>query len=131
MDIGFFNRINATVDIYHNVTKNLLLQVSLPLSEGFETRWENIGQITNNGIEIGLNTVNVQSRNFSWTTDFNINFNTNILGGLDTSFVKTGSWAISQIYANGGNIYEFYMPIWLGVDPQTGAPQWQQIIKDA
>jgi TonB-linked SusC/RagA family outer membrane protein len=130
LDIGFFNRINATVDIYHNVTKNLLLQVSLPLSEGFETRWENIGQITNNGIEIGLNTVNVQSRNFSWTTDFNINFNTNILGGLDTSFVKTGSWAISQIYANGGNIYEFYMPKWLGVDPQTGAPQWQQIITD-
>jgi TonB-linked SusC/RagA family outer membrane protein len=131
IDIGFFNRINATVDVYHNVTKNLLLQVSLPLSEGFETRWENIGRITNNGIEIGLNTVNVQSRNFSWTTDFNINFNSNILGGLDTSFVKTGSWAISQIYANGGNIYEFYMPKWLGVDPQTGAPQWQQIITDA
>ena len=82
IDIGFFNRINATVDVYHNVTKNLLLQVSLPLSEGFETRWENIGQITNKGLEIGLNTINIQSRNFSWTTDFNINFNTNILGGL-------------------------------------------------
>ena len=31
IDVGFFNRINATIDIYHNVTKNLLLQVSLPL----------------------------------------------------------------------------------------------------
>ena len=130
IDVGFFNRINATIDIYHNVTKNLLLQVSLPLSEGFETRWENIGEITNKGLEIGLNTVNIQSRNFTWTTDFNINFNSNILSGLPAPFVKTGSWAISQIYANGGNIYEFYMPVWLGVDPQTGSPLWQQIVKD-
>jgi TonB-linked SusC/RagA family outer membrane protein len=130
IDIGFFNRINLTVDVYHNVTKNLLLQVSLPLSEGFETRWENIGQIKNNGVEISLGTVNIQSRSFSWTTDFNINFNSNILGGLPAPFVKTGSWAISQIYRNGGNMYEFYMPVWLGVDPQTGAPLWQQIVKD-
>ncbi len=130
VDIGFFNRINATVDIYHNVTKNLLLQVSLPLSEGFETKWENTGQIINNGVEISLNTLNIQSRNFTWSTDFNINFNTNILQQLPAPFIKTGSWAISQIYRNGGNIYEFYMPRWMGVNPQTGAPQWQEIVKD-
>src|SRR4030095_10026676 len=58
------------------------------------------------------------------------NFNSNILGGLPAPFIKTGSWAISQIYRNGGNMYEFYMPVWLGADPQTGAPQWQQLIKD-
>jgi len=130
LDIGFFNRINATIDVYHNITKNLLLQVSLPLSEGFETRWENIGQIENNGVEFTLNTINIQSRSFTWTTDFNISFNKNILGGLPAPFIKTGSWSISQIYRNGGNMYEFYMPVWLGVDPQTGAPQWQQVIKD-
>jgi TonB-linked SusC/RagA family outer membrane protein len=131
IDIGLYNRINLTVDVYHNITKNLLLQVSLPLSEGFETRWENTGQITNNGVEFTLGTVNIQSRNFTWTTDFNINFNTNVLDKLPAPFVKTGSWAISQIYRNGGNMYEFYMPVWLGVDAQTGAPLWQQLVMDS
>lgn len=130
IDIGFFKRINLSVDAYHNLTKNLLLQVSQPLSVGFETRWENAGEIKNTGIEIALNTVNIQSKNFSWTTDFNINFNTNKLQNLPANFIKTGSWSISQIYQNGGNLYEFYMPVWLGVDPQTGSPLWEKIIKD-
>ncbi|MEO8416965.1 MAG: SusC/RagA family TonB-linked outer membrane protein, partial [Ginsengibacter sp.] len=131
IDIGFFKRINLSVDIYKNQTKNLLLQVSQPLSVGFETKWENTGEIENKGLEIALSTTNIQSKHFSWTTDFNISFNTNTLQNLPAGFVKTGSWAISQTYRNGGNLYEFYMPVWLGVDQQTGSPLWQKITKDA
>ena len=130
VDVSFFKRIALTVDVYDNTTKNLLLQVSQPLSVGFETRWENSGQIENKGMEISLNTKNIQGRNFSWTTDFNISFNTNKLQSLPADFVKTGSWAISQMYRNGGNLYEFYMPVWDGVDPQTGAPLWAKVTKD-
>jgi len=131
MDISFFKRIALSVDVYNNLTKNLLLQVSQPLSVGFETRWENSGQIENKGLEISLSTQNIQSRNFSWTTDFNISVNTNTLKALPASFIKTGDWAISQIYRNNGNLYEFYMPVWAGVDPQTGSPLWQKLTKDA
>jgi TonB-linked SusC/RagA family outer membrane protein len=130
MDISFYKRISLSVDVYNNLTKNLLLQVSQPLSVGFETRWENSGEIENKGLEIALTTQNIQSRNFSWITDFNISFNTNTLKALQASFIKTGDWAISQIYRNDGNLYEFYMPVWLGVDPQTGSPLWQKITKD-
>lgn len=131
IDISFFKRISLSVDVYKNQTKNLLLQVSQPLSVGFETKWENSGEIENKGLEIALSTINIQSRHFSWTTDFNISFNTNTLQSLPAGFVKTGSWAISQIYRNGGNLYEFYMPVWLGVDQKTGSPLWQKITKDA
>ena len=131
IDIDFFKRISLSVDVYNNLTKNLLLQVSQPLSVGFETRWENSGQISNKGVEIALSTINIQNRNFSWTTDFNISFNSNKLKQLPASFIKTGDWAISQDYRNNGNLYEFYMPVWLGVDPQTGSPLWQKISKDA
>jgi TonB-linked SusC/RagA family outer membrane protein len=130
VDVSFFNRINLTVDVYNNTTKNLLLQVSQPLSVGFETRWENSGEIKNNGVEVALGTINIQSKNFSWLTDFNINFNTNRLENIPAAFIKTGSWAISQSYRNGGNLYEFYMPKWLGVDPQTGSPLWEQVTTD-
>ncbi len=129
-DVSFFKRIALTVDVYDNITKNLLLQVSQPLSVGFETRWENSGDIQNKGIEISLSTKNIQGRNFSWTTDFNISFNTNKLQNLPAKFVKTGSWALSQIYRNGGNLYEFYMPVWDGVDKQTGAPLWSKVTTD-
>lgn len=130
-ELGLFKRVSLTVDAYQNTTKNLLLQVSQPLSVGFETRWENAGQIENRGIELGLSTTNIRSKAFEWTTDFNINFNSNKLRNLPAAVIKTGAWAISQIYRNGGNLYEFYMPKWAGVNAQTGAPQWEKQTKDA
>ncbi len=127
-DIGLFKRVNLTVDVYRNNTKNLLLQVSQPLSVGFETKWENAGNVINKGIEVGISSTNITNKDFDWNTDFTINFNSNKLYGLPADIVKTGSWSISQIYRNGGNLYEFYMPKWLGVDEQTGAPVWEKIV---
>jgi hypothetical protein len=98
------------------------------LSVGFETKWENAGNVINKGIELGINTTNIKTTDFEWTTDFTINFNSNKLYGLPADIVKTGSWSISQIYRNGGNLYEFYMPKWLGIDSQTGAPVWEKLI---
>jgi TonB-linked SusC/RagA family outer membrane protein len=128
IDIGLFKRINLTLDVYQNDTKDLLLQVSQPLSVGFETKWENAGTVTNKGIELGINSTNIITKNFEWNTDFTINFNNNKLSGFPSDIIKTGSWSISQIYRNGGNLFEFYMPKWLGVDAQTGAPVWEKII---
>lgn len=132
VDLSLFNRIDLTVDVYNNITKNLLLQVPQPLSVGFEQRWENIGQVINNGIELGISTINIKTKNFQWTTDFNINFNSNKLRQLPTEITRTQpTWSISQIYRNDGNLYEFYMPKWLGVNKETGAPQWEVVTKDA
>jgi TonB-linked SusC/RagA family outer membrane protein len=128
IDIGLFKRVNLSVDVYRNDTKNLLLQVSQPLSTGFETRWENAGNVINKGIEFGINSTNIINKDFEWNTDFTINFNNNKLSGFPSDIVKTGSWSISQIYRNGGNLFEFYMPKWLGVDAQTGAPVWEKLI---
>ena len=66
-DISFFKRIDLTLDVYHNTTKNLLLQVAQPLSVGFEQRWENVGEIENKGIEIAIASRNIQTKNFLWS----------------------------------------------------------------
>ncbi|RPD40590.1 SusC/RagA family TonB-linked outer membrane protein [Chitinophaga barathri] len=132
IDLGLFKRVNLTLDVYNNVTKNLLLQVSQPLSVGFEQRWENAGEIVNKGVELGISSVNIKTKNFEWSTDFNINFNSNKLQKLPSDITRTQpTWSISQIYRNGGNLYEFYMPRWLGVDKETGAPLWEVLEKDA
>lgn len=130
LDIGLFKRVNLTIDVYRNNTKDLLLQVSQPLSVGFETRWENAGNVINKGVELGISSTNIKTNDFEWNTDFTINFNNNKLYSLPSDIVKTGSWNISQIYRTGGNLYEFYMPKWLGVDAQTGAPQWEKLNYD-
>ena len=130
-DIGLFHRINITVDAYHNVTKNLLLQVAQPLSVGFETKWENSGQVLNNGLEFAISSQNIKNKNFQWSTDFNISFNNNELQDFPSTVISTGEDAVSQIYRTGGNLYEFYMPTWEGVNSQTGAPQWLVQNKDA
>jgi len=132
-DIGLFHRINITVDAYHNVTKNLLLQVAQPLSVGFETKWENTGQVLNNGLEFAISSQNIKNKNFQWTTDFNISFNNNKLQDFPAPVTTTinDENGVTQIYRSGGDLYEFYMPTWEGVNPQTGAPQWLVEHKDA
>jgi TonB-linked SusC/RagA family outer membrane protein len=76
LDLGFFKqRITLAVDAYRKKTTDLLLRANLPLSSGFSTALKNIGQIENQGLEFTLDTKNIETKNFSWTSSFNISFN--------------------------------------------------------
>ncbi len=78
LDLSFLNeRITFTTDWYNKVTSDLLLAVQLPLSSGYGTTKRNIGEVRNRGIEFTLNTENVKTRHFRWTSNFNIAFNKN------------------------------------------------------
>ncbi len=130
VDLGLYkDRIKMTVDLYNNDTKDLLVLVSQPLSQGFEYRWENSGSVNNKGIELGLSTLNIKTKSFSWTTDFTFAKNKNKLAGIAKPFYTTIG-GVSQIYRNGNEIYTFVLPKWLGVDPQTGGPLWEKIERD-
>jgi TonB-linked SusC/RagA family outer membrane protein len=76
LDLGFFNnRLNLTVDWYNNKSDDLLMKVSIPTSTGYKYQYQNIGSIRNRGLEIALNSLNIKTKDFQWTTDFNISFN--------------------------------------------------------
>nr|WP_302830858.1 TonB-dependent receptor [uncultured Bacteroides sp.] len=78
LDLGFFDeRIGFTVDLYRKTTRDLLLDAQLPYSSGYASAMKNVGKVRNEGIELTLNTVNIQKKNFKWTTNFNISFNKN------------------------------------------------------
>lgn len=75
-DLGFFDdRINLTVDVYHKLTRDLLLNADLPYSTGFSSAYKNIGKMQNRGLEITLETQNIKTKDFTWSTNFNISFN--------------------------------------------------------
>jgi TonB-linked SusC/RagA family outer membrane protein len=84
LDLGFLNnRIALTVDYYYKKTSDLLLYANLPSSTGYLNGYKNIGKTSNKGIEFTLNTVNINNKNFGWSTNFNIAFNRNKVLELD------------------------------------------------
>lgn len=91
VDLGFFdNRLNVTADFFIKDTKDLLLAHVT----GFDSQMQNIGKIQNKGIELSLNSTNIQTRNFTWQTNFNISFIKNTLKGLASG--------VESMYARSG-----------------------------
>lgn len=85
IDLALFNnRISATVDWYHKVTKDLLLNSDLAPSSGYTKAFKNIGSIRNTGWELSINTTNIDHKHFRWYSSFNISFNDNTVLGLNS-----------------------------------------------
>lgn len=76
VDYAFLNnRISGSVEVYDRLSENILYQRNIPALTGYTSVWDNIGSLKNNGIEIALNTVNIDSKDFNWSS--NIMFSTN------------------------------------------------------
>lgn len=76
LDLGFFKqRVALVVDVYVKKTKDLLLRADLPLSSGFSNALKNVGEMQNKGLEFTLNTKNIETKDFTWNSSFNISFN--------------------------------------------------------
>ena len=87
LDLSMFNnRIQFSMDIYKNSAKDLLLDVAIPPTTGYNSQIQNIGSTSNRGIEFQIGATPVSKKNFTWTTNFNIAFNKNKvenLGGVE------------------------------------------------
>jgi TonB-linked SusC/RagA family outer membrane protein len=76
LDFGFLNgRIGGALELYYQETNDLLMDRQLPIVSGFSGVTSNIGKIKNKGIELTINTVNVEQRDFKWTTDIMLSTN--------------------------------------------------------
>ncbi|PWJ60456.1 TonB-linked SusC/RagA family outer membrane protein [Dyadobacter jejuensis] len=122
LNIGFFNRIELSIDAYQRDTKNLLFDVPLSSATGFKTQIQNVGQIRNQGLDLELNTVNIKTENFTWTSNLNIGFNRNKVVALyQGQDIDLGTRRVIV----GQPLGTWFMRKWLGVDPATGDPQWE------
>ncbi len=102
LDFGFFNgKLSGSVDIYRANTTDLLMERQVPASSGYTSVIENIGATRNQGIEINLNTVLIESKRdegFGWTLDVNWFKNkeeiVELYGGTDDDIGN--SWFIGE-----------------------------------
>lgn len=71
------NRLSGSVDAYFTNTTDLLFSLALPSVSGKTSILSNLGKIKNKGVEIGLHSVNIETKDFSWTSDFAFSLNRN------------------------------------------------------
>lgn len=105
LDLSFLNdRIQFTADYYYKRTKDLLLNATLAPSMGFLSAYKNVGSVSNSGIELTLNTINIQNGDFSWESNFNIAFNRNKVLSLNED---EPSLATRVTWGNFNNAYPY------------------------
>jgi len=114
LDMSILNsRVNLSLDVYSNQSDNLLIKNKIPTSTGYSYQYQNIGAIRNRGLEVVLNTMNVKTKDFRWTTDFNIAFNRSKvldLYGKDGNdyFLQNASSRIDYMIKVGKPLGQFY-----------------------
>jgi len=113
VDLGLFkNRINVTFDVYQKVTDDMLFNLPLPQSTTTGNAWVNYGSVKNTGLELTLNTVNVQKKDFSWETLFTISANKNEITELGPTgadiYVATGAGNGTSVFRVGEPIGSFF-----------------------
>lgn len=83
LDFSLFgNRLTGTVEAYRTTTRDLLFDVAIPSTTGFTSIRSNVGKIQNTGIELTLTSHNIKTKDFEWTSTFNISHNSNKIKSL-------------------------------------------------
>ncbi len=99
VELGLWdNRVYVNADYYYKVTKDLLLNAPIPWTTGLETVTQNIGSVENQGVEVMINSQNIKSPTFNWSTTVNFASNKNkILHlGSQNDDIFPGPWFLGE-----------------------------------
>jgi len=130
------SRLTVALDYYNKVTSNLLLDITLPAGK-INRIQRNGGLMTNRGLEISVNSVNIRNKELEWNSDLKFSLNRNKLVELDLTKIyydaaTTDAFHGLQIVRNeeGRPLGGFYGYISDGVDPETGELMYRDINED-
>ena len=94
------DRFGITADFYYKDTRDMLYNAIVSAQTGFNTQYQNLGQVTNKGIEIALTSHNITSRDFSWTTTMTFDLSRNKvvdIGDNEYVLVSISGGTLSEI----------------------------------
>lgn len=145
IDYAFFNnRLNGSIAYYRQNVDDMLLKVQLPASAGIPDKnfsinfnnsmWANIGSMYNEGFEFDVNYNVINTKDFSWTTGFNLTYNRNEVTALSPDVDTKGTGIINArpgvITKKGLPIGTYFLAEWAGVDPEKGIGLIYEIDQD-
>ena len=125
LHLGFWNRLNADIEVYNKHTTNMLMSVPVSYAdkgEGF--RWDNVGAMVNGGVELQLNADIIRSRNFTWNISANVSYNKNRITELYGDIKEYEVSSTSTKLKKGHSFGEFYINRFAGVNPANGDALW-------
>lgn len=127
MDIGidfglFNNRLTGEIDYYKRTSEDLLLNVNIPSTTGFNTVVRNLGSMENKGFELVLNSENLVGE-LRWTTSFNISRNIGKVLDIQGQVIEGGSGGLNRAM-EGENLGVFFTVEYAGVNPENGDAQF-------
>lgn len=117
LDFGFINsRINGTIDYFNTKTKGLLFKRTMPITSGITgwgaplSSWENIAETSNKGVEITVNSHNIQSKDFKWNTSLTFAWSTEKIESMPSGDLISESLFVGHPIQS---IYDYkYIGIW-------------------
>jgi len=126
VDLSLFqSKISLSVDYYNKKSIDMLIGSSVPLYSGYSSQTQNLVDMENKGIEISLNTVNID-KEFKWTSNLNFARNTNKITKLNLDGYVAGGAEIGYAYYQvGESATAWFLYDWHKVDPLTGNPLWR------
>ncbi len=120
----YLNNLKLNIDLYNKESRDLLQNVPLPSTTGFDGQEQNIGSIRNRGIDFNI-FATIVDRKFKWDANFNFNINRNkVLELSDGEDIVAGSDRAPMRIREGMPLRYYYMREWYGVDPDNGDPLW-------
>ncbi len=126
IDAILFKRVlDLTIDYYYRKTTDMLFSSNVPAYTGYSKQDQNIGDMSNKGIELRLTSFNINTKDFQWMTTLTMSRNTNKILKLNFEGNQLDQLNSSyKYYAVGYPAAQFYLHKWAGVDPATGNPLW-------
>jgi TonB-linked SusC/RagA family outer membrane protein len=119
IDFGIFkNRLSGTIELFDRGVSELIFDVQQGLTSVVTTRTENIGAMSNKGIEVQLNAEVIRARNITWSVQFNATHVKNEITKMPGGQVQTSG---TKRLEEGKDIFNFWLRQWYGVDPNDGA----------
>ncbi len=124
LDVELLKRITASIEVYNRKTFDLLMAVPRPAYLGYTEQLKNVGELTNKGIELSLQTNNITKENFTWTSTLTFAMNRNTVDELYTEGVQDTIIQGTKIRSEGQAFNSFYLPYWAGVNSADGSAMW-------
>jgi TonB-linked SusC/RagA family outer membrane protein len=122
-NFSLWNRARFNIEYYDRTTENMLVSVPYPYTSGFTSNTQNVGSLKNTGVDITFDADVLQSKNAYITPYFNFNYNKDRVTEL---FQNKDYWITPNtgvLWAVGKPV-SFSYPMFAGVNPQTGNPEW-------
>ncbi|MCR4765390.1 MAG: TonB-dependent receptor [Bacteroidaceae bacterium] len=124
LDWNLFGRVGLTVEYYNKLTKAMLFATPISWVTGFGSKTSNLGKLGNSGLEVSISSQNIATKNFTWSTDFNITFQSNKIKELPNGEdVRYGDGSM-YILREGESMHTFYLPQYVGVNKDTGLAEF-------